>query len=136
LSARAAVKTTFTALLIGLGSVALLVGGVGIANVMVMAVLERRTEIGLRRALGATRRHIRNQFILEAMMLSGSGGLIGIALGLGITAAFATHQGWPVTLPPQALAAATALAIGVGALAGIYPASRAARLQPAEAVRS
>lgn len=135
LAARAAVNTTFTALLLGLGSVALLVGGVGIANVMVMAVLERRTEIGLRRALGATRRHIRNQFLLEAMMLSGAGGLIGVALGVGITAAFAANRGWPIALPPEALAAAAALAVVVGAFAGIYPSSRAARLQPAEAVR-
>ena len=135
LAARAAVNTTFTALLIGLGSVALLVGGVGIANIMVMAVLERRTEIGLRRALGATRRHIRGQFLLESMMLSGSGGLIGVALGVGITAVFAINRGWPIITPPTVLAAAAALAIVVGAAAGIYPASRAARLQPAEAIR-
>jgi putative ABC transport system permease protein len=135
LAARAAVNTTFTALLLGLGSVALLVGGVGIANVMVMAVLERRTEIGLRRALGATRQHIRYQFLLEAIMLSGAGGLIGVALGVGITAAFAANRGWPITLPPEALAAAAALAVVVGAFAGIYPSGRAARLQPAEAVR-
>lgn len=135
LAARAAVSTTFTALLVGLGSVALLVGAVGIANIMIMAVLERRSEIGLRRALGATRRHIRTQFLIEAMMLSGTGGLIGVALGTGITAAFATNRGWPVTMPPEALAAAIILAIVVGVLAGIYPSNRAARLQPAEAVR-
>jgi putative ABC transport system permease protein len=135
LAARAAVNTTFTALLIGLGSVALLVGGVGIANIMIMAVLERRTEIGLRRALGATRRHIRGQFLLESMMLSGSGGLIGVALGVGITGVFAINRGWPIIMPPAAVAAAAALAIAVGALAGIYPATRAARLQPAEAIR-
>jgi putative ABC transport system permease protein len=135
LAARAAAETAFTALLLGLGGVALLVGGIGIVNVMVVAVLERRSEIGLRRALGATRRHIRTQFLLEATVLSGTGGLVGVALGTGITVAYAATRGWPFTLPPKGLAAATALAVIVGALAGLYPASRAANLQPADAVR-
>ncbi|MBA2338612.1 MAG: ABC transporter permease [Acidimicrobiia bacterium] len=135
LAARAAVNTTFTALLLGLGAVALLVGGVGIANVMVIAVLERRSEIGLRRALGATRRHIRAQFLLEAIVLSGIGGLVGVSIGGGITVVFAANRDWPVVMPPKVLAAATTLAVLVGALAGLYPAARAARLQPAEAVR-
>jgi putative ABC transport system permease protein len=102
---------------------------------MVIAVLERRSEIGLRRALGATRRHIRAQFLLEAIVLSGVGGLVGVALGAGITAAYAANRGWAFALPPEGLAAATALAVLVGALAGIYPAGRAASLQPAEAIR-
>ena len=135
LAARAAAEIAFTALLLGLGGVALLVGGIGVANVMVIAVLERRSEIGLRRALGATRRHIRTQFLLEAVVLSGAGGLVGMALGAGITGAYAANRGWPFALPPEGLAAATALAMLVGALAGLYPASRAAKLQPAEAVR-
>ena len=135
LAARAAADTAFTALLLGLGGVALLVGGVGIANVMVIAVLERRTEIGLRRALGATRGHVRAQFLLEAVALSGIGGSAGVALGSAITAAYAATRGWPLGLPPEGLAGATALAVLVGALAGLYPASRAARLQPADAIR-
>ncbi len=135
LAARATAQTAFTALLLGLGGVALLVGGIGIANVMVIAVLERRSEIGLRRALGATRRHIRTQFLLEAITLSGAGGLVGVAIGASITAAFAANRAWPYALPPQGLAAALGLTVLVGALAGIYPANRAARLQPADAVR-
>jgi putative ABC transport system permease protein len=135
LAARAAVDTAFTALLLGLGGVALLVGGIGIANVLVISVLERRREIGLRRSLGATRRHILTQFLLEAVALAGIGGVVGAAIGAGITAGYAANRGWPFTLPPEGLAAATALAITVGALAGFYPAARAARLQPAEAIR-
>jgi putative ABC transport system permease protein len=135
LAARAAVNTAFTALLLGLGGVALLIGGVGIANVMVITVLERRGEIGLRRALGATRRHVRAQFLLEAIAISGVGGLIGALVGTGISAAYAAYHGWPVAISPRGLVAATSLAVLVGAVAGLYPADRAARLQPAEAVR-
>ncbi len=135
LAARAAAETAFTALLLGLGGVALLVGGIGIANVMVIAVIERRSEIGLRRALGATRRHGRTQFLLDAVVLSGVGGLVGVALGAGITGAYAANRGWPFALPPEGLAGAATLAVLVGVLAGLYPAGRAASLQPAEAVR-
>lgn len=135
LAARATAHNALTALLVGLGGVALLVGGVGIANVMIIAVLERRTEIGLRRALGATRAHIRTQFLLEAITLAGTGGLIGVAAGAAITASFAHRQGWPYTLPAPGLAGALAVTILVGGIAGIYPAHRAARLQPADAVR-
>ncbi|MEX0868892.1 MAG: ABC transporter permease [Nitriliruptoraceae bacterium] len=135
LAARAAADTAFTALLLAIGGVALIVGGIGIANIMVVSVLERRTEIGLRRALGATRRHIRTQFVLEAVTLSTVGGAAGVLLGTGITAAYATRRGWPFALPVEGLVAGVCLAILVGALAGLYPAARAARLQPAEAVR-
>lgn len=135
IAARATAETAFTTLLLGLGSVALLVGGIGIANVMVIAVLERRSEIGLRRALGATRRHVRIQFLLEASAISGAGGLVGIALGSAITAAFTANRGWPYAMPLLALAAALGLTVVLGAAAGIYPASRAARLQPADVVR-
>ena len=135
LAARAAANTAFTALLLGLGGVALLVGGVGIANVMVIAGLERRGEIGLRRSLGATRRHIRVQFVLESMVLSVAGGMIGVALGAGITVAIAAQRGWPLSLPPAGLAMTAAVAVVVGVLAGLYPAGRAARMHPADAVR-
>lgn len=135
LEARAATDTAFTTLLLGLGGVALLVGGVGIANVMVIAVLERRTEIGVRRALGATRRHIRLQFLVEALVQSGSGGIVGVLLGTLVTGSYAASMGWPVVLPMSGLAGGVLAALTVGGLAGLYPARRAARLQPAEAVR-
>ena len=135
IAARAAADSALTALLVGLGAVALLVGGVGIANVMVVAVLERRTEIGLRRALGATRAHIRRQFLAEALLLSGTGGAAGVLLGFGIAGTYAASRGWPVTFPVLGLAGGVLAALAVGALAGLYPASRAARLAPADAVR-
>jgi putative ABC transport system permease protein len=136
LAARAAAKATFTALLLGLGAVALLVGGVGIANVMVISVLERRSEIGLRRALGATRGNVRLQFLIEALLLAGLGGLGGVALGSAVTAAYGRSQGWTVVLPLAGLAGGVAAALAIGALAGVYPAIRAARLAPTEALRS
>ena len=136
LAARAAASSAFTALLLGLGGVALLVGGIGIANVMVIAVLERRTEIGLRRALGATRRHIRGQFLVEAALLAGLGGMAGVGLGAAVTVAYALSRGWAVAVPALGLLGGVALAVTIGALAGLYPASRAARLPPAEAVRT
>lgn len=135
LEARAVADTAFTTLLLGLGGVALLVGGVGIANVMVISVLERRTEIGVRRALGATRRHIRIQFLVEALAQAGVGGVAGVALGALITVGYALSMGWPVDLPVEGLAGGVLAALAVGGLAGLYPASRAARLQPAAAVR-
>jgi putative ABC transport system permease protein len=136
LAARAAANTTFTALLLGLGAVALLVGGVGIANVMVISVLERRSEIGLRRALGAGRGHIRIQFLSEALLLSSMGGLAGAALGAVITGIYARDRGWVVSIPPAALAGGVAVAVAVGAVAGLYPAVRAARLSPTDALRT
>jgi len=134
LAAQAAVKGNYTALFLGLGAVALLVGGVGVANTMVISVLERRQEIGLRRALGASRRQIRGQFLAESVLLSGLGGLAGVLLGLAVTAGYATSQGWPVAVSPAVLAAGLALAGLVGAAAGAYPAGRAARLTPTEAL--
>lgn len=135
LAARAATDSTFTALLLGLGGVALLVGGVGIANVMVISVLERRTEIGVRRALGATRRHIAGQFVVEAALLATGGGLLGVILGACVTAGYANARGWTLALPVTGLVGGVAAALVIGALAGLYPAGRAARLAPAEAVR-
>jgi putative ABC transport system permease protein len=136
LTARAVTDTAFTTLLLGLGGVALLVGGVGIANVMVISVLERRTEIGVRRALGATRRHIRTQFLLEATVQAGVGGVAGVLLGALITIGYAMTMNWPVDLPLTGLAGGVLAALTVGGIAGLYPANRAARMQPAEAVRS
>lgn len=136
LAARAAVDTGFTALLVGLGGVALLVGGVGIANVMVIAVLERWQEIGIRRALGAARRHIRRQFLLEAVLLSVLGGVIGAFLGATATLLYAEVRGWRVDLPLVAPIGGIAAAIVVGAIAGSYPAQRAAMLAPVDAIRA
>lgn len=135
LAARAAADEALTALLLGLGAVALLVGGIGIANVLVISVLERRTEIGIRRALGATRRHIRVQFLVEAVLLAAAGGVGGVVLGTMVTAGYASSRHWSVAVPVTALAGGIAVALGVGALAGLYPAARAARLAPADAVR-
>lgn len=135
LEARAAADTAFTALLLGLGAVALLVGGVGIANVMVISVLERTVEIGVRRALGATRRHVRLQFVVESTLLAAIGGAGGIALGAVITVIYALSQEWQVAVPLSGLAAGVLAALVIGAVAGLYPAARAARLDPAEAVR-
>lgn len=136
LAAQEAASSAFTSLFLGLGAVALLVGGIGIANVMVIAVIERRTEIGLRRALGATRAHIRRQFLTEAVMLAGAGGLVGVLLGAGVTAVYARSQDWAVVVPPVALVGGLVAAVIIGGIAGLYPASRAARLPPTEALRS
>ena len=118
------------------GAVALLVGGIGIANVMVIAVIERRAEIGLRRALGATRAHIRRQFLTEALILSGLGGVTGVMIGAGVTAAYAGSQGWEIVVPPIAMAGGVIAAVAIGAIAGLYPAMRAASLSPTVALRS
>jgi putative ABC transport system permease protein len=136
LAARVLAQGAFTSLFVGLGAVALLVGGVGIANVMVISVLERRSEIGLRRALGATRRLIAVQFLAESVLLSALGGLGGVAMGAIATAVYAQLESLPAVVPPIAVVGGLAAAVSVGAGAGLYPASRAARLAPTEALRT
>jgi putative ABC transport system permease protein len=135
LEAKAAAATTFTGLFLGLGAVALLVGGLGIANVMLMSVLERRSEIGLRRALGATREHVAGQFLAEAILLAGAGGTIGVVLGSAIAGAYAGSQGWPAVVPLIGVAGGLLGAVLIGAVAGLYPALRAAGVPPTEALR-
>ena len=136
LAARIAVVSSSTTLVLGLGAIALLVGGVGIANVMFVSVLERRSEIGLRRALGATKVHIAMQFMAESLLLAILGGAAGVVAGLAATAAYATLQGWSILLPAPAIGAAFAAAIVIGVGAGLYPALRAARLSPTESLRA
>jgi putative ABC transport system permease protein len=135
LEARAQTDEALQNLLLGLGAVALVVGGVGITNVMVISVLERRAEIGVRRAMGAKRVHIAGQFLAEATFLSTLGGVSGVLLGAGVTAMYANSQGWRFDVPVAALAGGAAAALAVGLVAGVSPAIRAARLDPAEALR-
>jgi putative ABC transport system permease protein len=136
LAARQATDTTLTGLLLGLGAVALLVGGVGVANTMVISVLERRPEIGLRRSLGATRGQIRIQFLVESLLLSAFGGVGGALLGIVLTTGYAVYQGWPAVVPAWATIGGITATLLIGGGAGIYPAWRAARLSPTEALAS
>ncbi|GAA1782119.1 ABC transporter permease [Agromyces lapidis] len=134
LAAKNTIDQAFTGLLVGVGSIALLVGGIGVANTMVISVLERRQEIGLRRSLGATRRHVRSQFLVEAILLALCGGIAGTAIGWAITAVVAGANGWPVAVPIAVLAAAVGATVAVGAVAGALPAARAARTSPTAAL--
>ena len=136
LEAQEAADDAFTTLLLGLGAVSLIVGGVGIANIMVISVLERRGEIGLRRALGATRRHVAVQFLSEALLLGAMGGTGGVLLGVAVTAVYANIKGWATLVPPIAMIGGIAAALMIGGIAGLYPAVRAARLSPTEALRT
>ncbi|MFG2870772.1 ABC transporter permease [Streptomyces sp. NPDC048338] len=134
LAAREATESALTGLLLGLGGVALLVGGVGVGNTMVISVLERRPEIGLRRALGATRGQIRTQFVTESLLLTLIGGLGGTVLGTLITAGYAVSRDWPTVVPVWASAAGVGSTLVIGVIAGLYPAVRASRLSPTEAL--
>ena len=136
LTARAAAQSALDSLFLGLGAVALLVGAVGVANIMVISVLERRSEIGLRRALGATKAQIRTQFLAEAILLALLGGAVGVAAGALATAVYASAEGWAVVVPLEAWAGGIASAIAIGAIAGLLPALRAARMSPTEALRT
>jgi putative ABC transport system permease protein len=136
LIARADAKSALNGLFLGLGAVALLVGAVGVANIMVISVLERRSEIGLRRALGATRGQIRKQFLSEAILLGLGGGAAGIGMGVVATAIYDSTKGWEVVIPTTAWAGGFGAALLIGALAGLLPAIRAARLSPADALRT
>ena len=129
-------KAAFSTLFLGLGAIALLVGAIGVANIMVIAVLERRSEIGLRRALGATRGQIRTQFLAEASLLALAGGTAGVLAGAAATAVYAHTKGWAVVIPPQAWAGGLGAAILIGAVSGLWPAIRAARLSPTQALWS
>ena len=136
LVAQADAKSAFNTLFLGLGAVALLVGAIGVANIMVIAVLERRSEIGLRRALGATRGHIRTQFLAEAIALSLLGGVAGIIIGAAATTIYAHGKGWTTVIPTEAWVGGLGAALLIGALAGLLPAIRAARLSPTQALWS
>ena len=136
LVARADAQSALNGLFLGLGAVALLVGAVGVANIMVISVLERRSEIGLRRALGATKGQIRAQFLSEAILLSLAGGAVGIAAGIAATAVYAATKHWTIVIPTLAWAGGFGAALLIGAVAGLLPAIRAARLSPTEALRS
>jgi putative ABC transport system permease protein len=134
LTAQADVAGAFDTLFLGLGAVALLVGAVGVANIMIISVLERRQEIGLRRALGATRGQIRAQFLAEAILLALAGGAAGVIAGAVSTAVYAHAKGWAIVIPPEAWAGGLGAALLIGATAGLLPAVRAARLSPTQAL--
>jgi putative ABC transport system permease protein len=134
LTAQADAAGAFNTLFLGLGAVALLVGAVGVANIMIISVLERRQEIGLRRALGATKGQIRTQFLAEAILLALAGGAAGVIAGAVATAIYAHAKGWAIVIPPEAWAGGLGAALLIGALAGLLPAIRAARLSPTEAL--
>jgi putative ABC transport system permease protein len=136
LVARAKAKSAFNGLFLGLGAVALLVGAVGVANIMVISVLERRSEIGLRRALGATKGHIRIQFLAEATLLALAGGAGGVGAGAAATAVYATANHWAIVIPVTAWGGGLAATLLIGVIAGLMPAIRAARMSPTRALWS
>lgn len=134
LAAKQAGDVALSKLIVGLTGIALLVGGIGVANTMLISVLERRREIGLRRALGASRGQIRSQFQTESIVLSGLGGLAGVLVGVLATVGYAEYQGWPPVIPGSAVLIGLGAAVLVGSLAGVYPSIRAGRLTPTQAL--
>jgi putative ABC transport system permease protein len=136
LTARAAAAGAFDSLFLGLGVVALIVGAVGVANIMIISVLERRSEIGLRRALGATKSQIRTQFLAESILLAVIGGVVGVLAGAAATTVYASSKGWAVVIPVEAWLGGIAAAILIGAFAGLMPAVRASRMPPTVALRT
>jgi putative ABC transport system permease protein len=136
LTARADAAGAFNSLFLGLGVVALIVGAVGVANIMIISVLERRSEIGLRRALGARKGQIRAQFLGESILLAVIGGAVGVLAGVAATASYASAKGWAVVIPAKAWSGGIASAIVIGALAGLLPAIRASRMSPTAALRT
>jgi putative ABC transport system permease protein len=136
LTARAAAAGAFNSLFLGLGVVALIVGAVGVANIMIISVLERRSEIGLRRALGATRNQIRTQFLAESILLAVIGGVVGVLAGAAATAVYASSKGWAIVIPVEAWSGGIASAILIGVFAGLMPAIRASRMPPTVALRT
>jgi putative ABC transport system permease protein len=136
LTARAAAAGAFNSLFLGLGAVALIVGALGVANIMIISVLERRSEIGLRRALGATKAQIRTQFLAESILLALIGGVVGVLAGVAATAVYASSKNWAVVIPAEAWSGGIASAILIGALAGLMPAVRASRMPPTVALRT
>jgi putative ABC transport system permease protein len=136
LTARAAAAGAFNSLFLGLGVVALIVGAVGVANIMIISVLERRSEIGLRRALGATKNQIRTQFLAESILLAVAGGVVGVVAGAAATAVYASTKGWAIVIPVEAWSGGIASAILIGAFAGLMPAVRASRMPPTVALRT
>jgi putative ABC transport system permease protein len=136
LTARAAATGAFDSLVLGLGVVALIVGAIGVANIMIVSVLERRSEIGLRRALGATKGQIRAQFLGESILLAVIGGVIGVLAGVAATAVYASSKNWGVVIPVEAWLGGIASAVLIGALAGLLPAVRASRMPPTVALRT
>lgn len=136
LTARAAAAGAFDSLFLGLGVVALIVGAVGVANIMIISVLERRSEIGLRRALGARKGQIRTQFLAESILLAVIGGIVGVLAGAAATAVYANSKSWAVVIPAEAWSGGIASAILIGAFAGLMPAVRASRMSPTDALRT
>jgi putative ABC transport system permease protein len=129
------VSSLMTILLTVIASISLLVGGIGIMNIMLVAVTERTREIGLRLALGARRRDIMRQFLVESVVLSGVGGIIGIGLGVSAAYILGAVNHWPVVISPGSVLIALTFSAGVGIFFGFYPAWRAARLNPIESLR-
>jgi putative ABC transport system permease protein len=135
LAAASSISGTLTLLLGGIASISLVVGGIGIMNIMLVSVRERTREIGIRKAIGARAGDILAQFLVEALTLSLLGGLLGVALGLGVSALIARVAGWTFTFTPATLAAAVASSLLVGVVFGVWPARQAARLDPIAALR-